>query len=131
MKIFLSGSGLPVSAALLVPGVSPMRSTLATETGANNPGLRLYKYDVGSGQVGLLSARSAPHLHGDDCDCAAQILDYDQFYLNLTDVIAGGRPEWRRAYSMLEHFGLDSLSVASLAQHVQKVTIITYSFGAN
>ena len=56
MKIFLSGSGLPVSAALLVPGVSPMRSTLATETGANNPGLRLYKYDVGSGQVGLLTS---------------------------------------------------------------------------
>ena len=55
MKIFLSGSGLPVSAALLVPGVSPMRSTLATETGANNPGLRLYKYDAGSGQVGLLT----------------------------------------------------------------------------
>ena len=55
VKIFLSGSGSPVSAALLVPGVSPMRSTLATETGANNPGLRLYKYDVGSGQVGLLA----------------------------------------------------------------------------
>ena len=56
VKIFLSGSGLPVSAALLVPGVSPMRSTLATETGANNPGLRLYKYDAGSGQVGLLTS---------------------------------------------------------------------------
>ena len=68
--------------------------------------------------------------HGDS-DCAAQILDYDQFYLNLTDVIAGGRPEWRLAYTMLEHFGLDSLSVGSLAEHVQKVIIITYSFGAN
>ena len=55
VKIFLSGSGSPVSAALLVPGVSPMRSTLATETGANNPGLRLYKYDAGTGQVGLLA----------------------------------------------------------------------------
>ena len=68
-----------------------------------------------------------------DSDCAAQILDYDQFYLNLTDVIAGGQPEWRLAYSMLEHFGLDSLSVGSLAQHVQKVTLITLvaSFDAN
>ena len=31
-------------------GVSPMRSTLATETGANNPGLRLVKYNE-NGQV--------------------------------------------------------------------------------
>ena len=53
-----------------------------------------------------------------------QILDYDQFYLDLTDVIAGGQPEWRLAYTMLEHFGMDSLSVANLAQHVQKVIII-------
>ena len=31
---------------------SPMiRSTLATETGANNPGLRLYKYDTEAGEV--------------------------------------------------------------------------------
>ena len=30
---------------------SIFRSTLATETGANNPGLRLYKYDAESGKV--------------------------------------------------------------------------------
>ena len=57
-----------------------------------------------------------------------QILDYDQFYLNLTDVIAGGQPEWRLAYTMLEHFGMDSLSVANLAEHVQKVIIIICQF---
>ena len=28
-----------------------IRSTLATETGANNPGLRLYKYDTEAGEV--------------------------------------------------------------------------------
>ena len=32
-------------------GLCNLRSTLATETGANNPGLRLYKYDTDSGQV--------------------------------------------------------------------------------
>ena len=78
VKIFQSkphgllGWQLPISAAFLVPGVSPMRfvvkieiitinvncflfsifrSTLATETGANNPGLRLYKYDTEAGEV--------------------------------------------------------------------------------
>ena len=51
VKLFTSQtSHLPVSLALLVPGVSPMKSTLATETGANNPGLRLVKFNTTSGQ---------------------------------------------------------------------------------
>ena len=50
IKIFHSDNE-PVSMALLVPGVSPMKSTLATETGANNPGVRLFKYDMNTGQV--------------------------------------------------------------------------------
>ena len=43
-------------------------------------------------------------------------------------MIAGGQPEWRRAYTMLEHFGMDTLSVANLAEHVQKVIIIIFQF---
>ena len=43
-------------------------------------------------------------------------------------MIAGGQPEWRLAYTMLEHFGMDSLSVANLAEHVQKVIIIIFQF---
>ena len=43
----------PISWALLAPGVSPMNSTLAPETGPNNPGLRRFKYDKDTGYVSL------------------------------------------------------------------------------
>jgi hypothetical protein len=54
-----------VSLGLLVPGVTPWNSTLAPETGANNPGLRLFQYDLDTGRI----------------------VDYHQFFLNLTKVI--------------------------------------------
>ena len=75
-----------------------MKSTLATETGGNNPGLRLIKYTA-----------------------SGQIVDFDQFYLNLTDIIGGGEPQWKLAYSMKDHFELESLSVENVADHVQQV----------
>ena len=43
--------GVPSGVGLLVPGVTPWRSTLAPETGANNPGLRLVEYDQQTGEV--------------------------------------------------------------------------------
>jgi hypothetical protein len=64
-QIFRSRDGTPVSLGLLVPGVTPWNSTLAPETGANNPGLRLFQYDEDTGRI----------------------VDYHQFYLNLTKVI--------------------------------------------
>ena len=52
IEVFMSaGENIPVGWALLAPGVSPMNSTLAPETGANNPGLRLFKYNKETGQV--------------------------------------------------------------------------------
>ena len=89
----------PVSVAYLVPGVSPMRSTLASETGANNPGVRLYRYDRLTGIIE----------------------DYDQYYLSLSDVVSGGDPVWQISYSMLEYFDLQALSPNFLSQHVEKV----------
>ena len=44
MKIF---PGRPVSWIFIAPSVSPKR----TSGGANNPGLRLYKFDTDTGQV--------------------------------------------------------------------------------
>ncbi len=64
-QIFRSRDGTPVSLGLLVPGVTPWNSTLAPETGANNPGLRLFQYDLDTGRI----------------------VDYHQFFLNLTKVI--------------------------------------------
>ena len=50
-----------------------------------------------------------------------QILDYDQYYLNLTDVISGGPEQWQKSYSMLDYYGLQSLSVSNLSDHVYRV----------
>ena len=50
-----------------------------------------------------------------------QILDYDQYYLNLTDVIGGGPEQWQKSYSMLDYYGLKSLSVSNLSDHVYQV----------
>ena len=36
-------------------------------------------------------------------------------------MLAGGQPEWRLAYTMLEHFGMDTLSVANLAEHRRRL----------
>ena len=96
-----------------------IRSTLATETGANNPGLRLYKYDTEAGEVNgqwpvalCVVTIIWPML---------QIVDYDQYYLNLTDVISGGPEQWQKSYSMLDYYGLQSLSVSNLSDHVYRV----------
>ena len=78
-----------------------MKSTLATETGANNPGVRLFKYDINTGQVKICQQTAHKTL------VFIQILDFDQYYLNLTHIISGGEPTWEKAYSMLEYFNLN------------------------
>ena len=50
-----------------------------------------------------------------------QILDYDQYFLNLTDVISGGPEQWQKSYSMLDYYDLQSLSVSNLSDHVYRV----------
>ena len=50
-----------------------------------------------------------------------QILDYDQYFLNLTDVIHGGLEHWQKSYSMLEYYGLESLSFSNLSHHIYQV----------
>jgi len=96
-KVFLSSDGQePVSWALLAPGVSPMNSTLAPETGANNPGIRLFKYDKNNGQI----------------------IDYDQFYLDLAQANSAGNANWRLEYSFLEYYSLAEISAAEIANLV-------------
>ena len=36
---------------ILAPAVTPWNSTLAPETGANNPSIRLFKYNFKTGEV--------------------------------------------------------------------------------
>merc|ERR1719510_2182139 len=61
-KLIRDKNGNVVSVGLLAPAVTPGKSTLAPETGANNPSLRLFKYDTTTGMI----------------------VDYEQFWVNLT-----------------------------------------------
>ena len=54
MKVMKDAEGSPAGLGLLAPGVTPWRSTLAPETGANNPGVRLVEYDDQTGEVRFL-----------------------------------------------------------------------------
>ena len=52
-KLIRDKNGNVVSVGLLAPAVTPGKSTLAPETGANNPSLRLFKYDTSTGMVNI------------------------------------------------------------------------------
>ncbi|KAG8227923.1 hypothetical protein J437_LFUL011851 [Ladona fulva] len=61
-------------------------------TGANNPGVRLYKFDTNTGQV----------------------LDYMQYYLDLSTANHLDSAEWRLEYNFTSFYGLTNISAASL-----------------
>ena len=50
-KLIRDKNGNVVSVGILAPAVTPWISTLAPETGGNNPSVRLFKYETESGKV--------------------------------------------------------------------------------
>ena len=50
-KLIKDDKGLVVGVGFIAPAVTPWRSTLAPETGANNPSLRLFKYSTSTSEV--------------------------------------------------------------------------------
>lgn len=78
----------PISWIFLAPSVTPWR----TPGGANNPGLRLYKFETTTGQV----------------------LDYTQYYLDLSTANHLDNAEWRLEYNFTTFYGLPNISAASL-----------------
>ena len=84
---------------LLAPAVTPWKSTLAPETGANNPGLRLYSYDLESGEL----------------------LDYQQFWLDLVASNENGIAEWQLEYSFKNYFEVPDLSKNSFDTIFQRM----------
>ena len=70
-------TGLPVVSMFLAPAVTPWKSSLPG-IGANNPSLRLYKYDNTTGEI----------------------LDYTQYFLNLAKSNTTKKPKWIIEYSL-------------------------------
>lgn len=90
----------PTSFAFLAPSVTPWKSTLAPETGANNPGIRLFKYDIETGII----------------------LDYDQFWLNLTKANMEGSATWEFEYSFNSYYNqANPPSAQSLSDLLEEV----------
>lgn len=52
MQMLVVGLGKPVSWIMISPSVTPRKSN----TGSNNPALRLYKFETDTGQVSLFAS---------------------------------------------------------------------------
>ena len=89
-----------MSSALLAPAVTPWATTLPGVIGgaANNPGIRLIKYQRKSGAI----------------------LDIWQYYLNLTEANHQGAPQWRLEYQATTAYNIPDLSTASLQRLLEK-----------
>ncbi|MPC31100.1 Acid sphingomyelinase-like phosphodiesterase 3b [Portunus trituberculatus] len=115
---------IPVSYQLLSPGVTPWRSTLSEETGANNPGIRLVHYNTTTGKSRKL--RLASHFHDTPLSLVnqnhairtslhvPQVVDVSTYYLNLSAANLEGRAEWHLEYNFSSTYNLKSVSPVAL-----------------
>jgi len=103
-RIIYDDYGRPISWILLAPAVSPREPGLAEGSGPNNPSIRLVKFDTNSGQV----------------------LDYTQYFLNLTEANINGRAEWRVAYNFTRLYGMPDFN--SLALHNIASAMLTHPY---
>ncbi|KAK6188125.1 hypothetical protein SNE40_004376 [Patella caerulea] len=80
-----------INTMFLSPAVTPWKSTLPG-VGANNPSIRLYSYIKETGVV----------------------IDYKQYYLNLTEANSLHKADWKLEYQATEAFNIPDLSPTSL-----------------
>ncbi|KAL1117772.1 hypothetical protein AAG570_004087, partial [Ranatra chinensis] len=95
-RIVYTHTGVPVSSIFLAPAVTPQR----TVSGTNNPGLRLYKFDTDTGQL----------------------LDYSQYYLDLTAANQKGEADWSLEYNFTSYYQLSEVSPKALHDLAQMFT---------
>ncbi|GBP48776.1 Acid sphingomyelinase-like phosphodiesterase 3a [Eumeta japonica] len=86
-----------VSWALVAPAVSPRRDAAAPA----NPALRLYKFDTNTGKV----------------------LDYTQYYLNLSAANRDGVADWAPEYNLTQYYALHEVSAPALHALADKLRI--------
>ncbi|XP_075216395.1 cyclic GMP-AMP phosphodiesterase SMPDL3A-like isoform X2 [Lycorma delicatula] len=96
-RVVYNSEGRPVSWMFLAPSVTPRRS----QSGANNPALRLYKFDTDTGQV----------------------QDYIQYYLDLGTANREHKAEWQIEYNLTSLYGLRQISAHELHELAESFTI--------
>ncbi|XP_067840697.1 acid sphingomyelinase-like phosphodiesterase 3a isoform X2 [Heptranchias perlo] len=85
VMVLLDDQGNPINSLFVAPAVTPQRGFLDHVT--NNPGFRLYKYDTND----------------------YSLLDFWQYYLNLTEANEEKRPDWKLEYTMTEAYGIKDI----------------------
>ncbi|RZF41613.1 hypothetical protein LSTR_LSTR000327 [Laodelphax striatellus] len=96
-RVIYSDDGKPVSWIFLAPSVTPRR----TQSGSNNPALRLYKFDTDTGQV----------------------QDYVQYYLDLSTANRDHRAEWQIEYNLTSYYGFRQVSARDLHELAESFTV--------
>uniref|UniRef100_UPI00398F753F cyclic GMP-AMP phosphodiesterase SMPDL3A n=1 Tax=Pristiophorus japonicus TaxID=55135 RepID=UPI00398F753F len=85
IMVLLDDQGNPINSLFVGPAVTPQRGFLNRVS--NNPGLRLYKYDTND----------------------YSLLDFWQYYLNLTEANEEKRPDWKLEYIMTVAYGIKDI----------------------
>ncbi|XP_043486445.1 acid sphingomyelinase-like phosphodiesterase 3b isoform X2 [Polistes fuscatus] len=94
-RVIYSDTGNPVSWIMIAPSITP-----SAPGGPNNPGLRLYKFETGTGQV----------------------LDYKQYYLDLMEANKQGSANWKVEYALLDYYDLKEITAISLHDLADRFT---------
>jgi len=99
-EIFLFGmfyADEPVISMFMAPSVTPWFIPLP-DVGSNNPGVRLYKYSRETGHI----------------------VDYTQYFLNLSAANTAGHDNWRVEYRATEAYGISAVDAASWNEVIQR-----------
>ncbi|XP_030081449.1 acid sphingomyelinase-like phosphodiesterase 3b [Drosophila hydei] len=96
-RLIYDEQGTPISWLMIAPSVVPRKEGLG---GSNNPALRLYKFDTGSGQV----------------------LDYTQYFLDLPLANRAHEPLWLPEYNLTHYYALAEISSIALHNFAERFT---------
>ncbi|XP_044756702.1 acid sphingomyelinase-like phosphodiesterase 3b isoform X2 [Coccinella septempunctata] len=95
-RVIYNERGHPTSWAMLAPALTPRRLT----DGPNNPGIRLYKYNQNTGQI----------------------LDYTQYYLDLSAAKEHNHAEWAVEYNFSTHYMINNITPLALHNLAEKLS---------
>ncbi|XP_053830458.1 acid sphingomyelinase-like phosphodiesterase 3a isoform X2 [Vidua macroura] len=99
IMVLLDEEEKPVNSLFVAPAVTPVKSVLQTES--NNPGVRLYQYDLFD----------------------YSLLDLWQFYLDLRDANKKNESNWTLEYILTKTYGIEDLKPQSLYEMAKQLSM--------
>ncbi|XP_053793754.1 acid sphingomyelinase-like phosphodiesterase 3a isoform X1 [Vidua chalybeata] len=99
IMVLLDEEEKPVNSLFVAPAVTPVKSVLQTES--NNPGVRLYQYDLFD----------------------YSLLDLWQFYLDLRDANKKNESNWTLEYILTKTYSIEDLKPQSLYEMAKQLSM--------